>query len=82
MEFMQALAKQDVAIRGGRSLVTQLLGAGEFDLQIVAYWYRPHLMKKQGAPVDWIGFEPCYRGAPSDQHRGKSATPQRRQAVH
>jgi len=59
LEFMQALAKQDVAIRGGRSLVTQLLGAGEFDLQIVAYWYRPYLMKKQGAPVDWVGFEPA-----------------------
>jgi ABC-type Fe3+ transport system substrate-binding protein len=59
MEFMQSLAKQDVAIRGGRSLITQLLSAGEFDLQIVAYWYRPHLMKKQGAPVDWIGMEPA-----------------------
>src|SRR6266550_509474 len=47
LEFMLALAKQDIAIRGGRSLVTQLLGAGEYDLQIVAYWYRPHLMKKQ-----------------------------------
>ena len=59
MEFMQALAKQDVAIRNGRSLVTQLMSAGEFDLQIVAYWYRPHLMKKKGAPVDWVGFEPA-----------------------
>jgi ABC-type Fe3+ transport system substrate-binding protein len=59
IEFMQALAKQDVAIRGGRSLVTQLLSAGEFDLQVVAYWYRPYLMKKQGAPVDWLGLEPA-----------------------
>jgi ABC-type Fe3+ transport system substrate-binding protein len=59
MEFMRALAKQDIAIRGGRSLVTQLLSAGEFDLQIVAYWYRPHLIKKKGAPVDWVGFEPA-----------------------
>ena len=59
LEFMQVLAKQDIAIRGGRSLVTQLLGAGEYDLQVVAYWYRPHLMKKQGAPVDWVGFEPA-----------------------
>jgi iron(III) transport system substrate-binding protein len=40
-------------------LVTQLLAAGEFDLQIVAYWYRPYLMKKQGAPVDWLAFEPA-----------------------
>ena len=59
MEFMQTLAKQDIAIRSGRSLATQLLGAGEFDLQIVAYWYRPHLLKRQGAPVDWIAFEPA-----------------------
>jgi iron(III) transport system substrate-binding protein len=59
MELMQGLAKQDVAIRGGRSLATQLLGAGEYDLQIVAYWYRPQLMKKQGAPVDWVGIEPA-----------------------
>ena len=59
MEFMQALAKQKVAIRSGRGIVTQLLGAGEYDLQIVAYWYRPYLMKKQGAPVDWIGMEPA-----------------------
>jgi iron(III) transport system substrate-binding protein len=59
MDFMRALAKQNIAIRGGRSMVTQLLGAGEYDLQIVAYWYRPHLMKKQGAPVDWIGLDPA-----------------------
>jgi iron(III) transport system substrate-binding protein len=59
MELMQGLAKQDVAIRAGRSLATQLLGAGEYDLQIVAYWYRPQLMKRQGAPVDWIGIEPA-----------------------
>jgi iron(III) transport system substrate-binding protein len=59
MEFMRTLAKQEIAIRSGRSLATQLLGAGEYDLQIVAYWYRPHLMKKQGAPVDWIAFEPA-----------------------
>ena len=59
MEFMQALAKQEISIRGGRSLATQLLGAGEYDLQIVAYWYRPQLMKRQGAPVDWIAFEPA-----------------------
>ena len=62
MEFMQALAQQEVAIRSGRSLATQLLSAGEYDLQIVAYWYRPHLMKKQGAPVDWIGMEPAIVG--------------------
>jgi iron(III) transport system substrate-binding protein len=58
MEFMQALAKQQIAFRRGRTLLTQLLIAGEFDLQIVAYWYRVHMMKKKGAPVDWIAMEP------------------------
>jgi iron(III) transport system substrate-binding protein len=59
MELMQGLAQQQIAIRGGRSMVTQLLGAGEYDLQIVAYWYKPYLMKKQGAPVDWLSLEPA-----------------------
>ena len=58
MDFMEALAKQQIAFRRGRTLLTQLLVAGEFDLQIVAYWYRVHLMKKKGAPVDWIAMEP------------------------
>ena len=40
-------------------MVTQLLGAGEYDLQIVAYWYKPYLMKKQGAPVDSVAMEPA-----------------------
>jgi iron(III) transport system substrate-binding protein len=66
MEFMQALAKQDVAIRNGRSLVTQLMSAGEFDLQIVAYWYRPHLMKKKGAPGRLGGIRTGHCGAASD----------------
>ncbi len=59
MELMQGLARQQIAIRAGRSMVTQLLGAGEYDLQIVAYWYKPYLMKKQGAPVDWLSLEPA-----------------------
>lgn len=58
LEFMEALAKQQINFRRGRSLITQLMAAGEFDLQIVADWYRPHLLKKQGAPVDWLAMEP------------------------
>jgi iron(III) transport system substrate-binding protein len=57
-EFMETLATQQISFRKGRTLLTQLLVAGEFDLQIVAYWYRVHLLKKQGAPVDWLAMEP------------------------
>jgi iron(III) transport system substrate-binding protein len=73
MEFMRALAKQDIAIRGGRSLVTQLLSAGEFDLQIVAYWYRPHLIKKKGAPVDWVDFALSDEGQQIFIQRGRES---------
>ena len=58
MAFMQALAKQEIALRRGRTLITQLLVAGEFDLQITAYWYRPQELKKKDAPIDWIAMEP------------------------
>ena len=56
--FMQALAKQEIALRRGRTLITQLLVAGEFDLQITAYWYRPQELKKKDAPIDWVAVEP------------------------
>jgi hypothetical protein len=81
MEFMQALAKQEVSIRSGRGMVTQLLGAGEYDLQIVAYWYRPHLMKKQGA-LDWIAFEPAIVATHPDQRRQSGAASQRGKAFY
>jgi iron(III) transport system substrate-binding protein len=58
MALMQGLAAQEVQMRRGRTLITQLLLAGEFDLQITAYWYRAHLLKKSGAPVDWVAVDP------------------------
>ena len=82
MEFMQTLAKQEVVIRSGRSLATQLLGAGEYDLQIVAYWYRPQLLKRQGAPVDWIAFEPAIIATHPISIVDKSAAPQRSETFH
>lgn len=58
LKFMRALAGQNVHIRRGRSLITQLLLAGEFDLQITAYWYRAHRLMQQGAPIRWAAIEP------------------------
>lgn len=56
--LMRGLAAQEIQMRRGRTLITQLLLAGEFDLQITAYWYRVHLLRKSGAPVDWVAVEP------------------------
>jgi iron(III) transport system substrate-binding protein len=64
VNFLKALAQQEIYIRRGRSLLTQLLLAGEFDVQIVAYWHEVNRLMKQKAPVGWVGIEPAVTGAP------------------
>jgi iron(III) transport system substrate-binding protein len=64
VNFLKALAQQEIYIRRGRSLLTQLLLAGEFDVQIVAYWHEVNRLMKQKAPVAWVGIEPAVTGAP------------------
>ncbi|MBM2804911.1 MAG: Extracellular solute-binding protein [Deltaproteobacteria bacterium] len=64
VNFLKALAQQDIYIRRGRSLLTQLLLAGEFDVQIVAYWHEVNRLMKQKAPIGWVGMEPAISGAP------------------
>lgn len=58
LKFMRELAKQNLHMRRGRTLITQLLLAGEFDLQITAYWYRAHTYMQSGAPIRWVAIEP------------------------
>lgn len=67
-EFMETLAKQQISFRKGRTLLTQLLVAGEFDLQIVAYWYRVHLLKKAGRAGGLAGDGAGDRRPAPDQH--------------
>ena len=64
VSFLKALAQQEIYIRRGRSLLTQLLLAGEFDVQIVAYWHEVSRLMKDRAPVGWVGIEPAISGAP------------------
>jgi iron(III) transport system substrate-binding protein len=62
--FLKALAQQEIYIRRGRSLLTQLLLAGEFDVQIVAYWHEVNRLMRKKAPIGWVGIEPAVTGAP------------------
>lgn len=64
VSFLKALAQQDIYIRRGRSLLTQLLLAGEFDVQIVAYWHEIARLLRDKAPISWVGIEPAITGAP------------------
>jgi len=56
--FMKKLAEQDISHRTGRTLLGQLLAAGEFPLVLVANAHTIEKMKRQGAPVEWLPIEP------------------------
>ncbi len=51
--YMRALARQDIQLRSGQTLIAQLMAAGEFHLGMVLA-HRIERMKKQGAPVEWV----------------------------
>lgn len=60
MSFMRSLAKQNVQLRNGRELVSELVAAGEFKLALTAYSQNYETMKVRGAPVDWVALDPVY----------------------
>ena len=45
-------------IRKGRTLVSQLVAAGEFPVQIDAHHHEAVALKKAGAPIDYLFPEP------------------------
>ena len=51
--YMRALAKQDIQLRSGQTLIAQLMAAGEFSVAMVLA-HRIEKMKEQGAPVEWV----------------------------
>jgi iron(III) transport system substrate-binding protein len=63
-DFMRRLAKQQPQIRAGHSLLSQLLGAGEFALAPTTRTQTAEQMKAQGAPVEWTAIEPLAPNPP------------------
>jgi iron(III) transport system substrate-binding protein len=57
-QLVRSLAAQNLQIRKGRTLVSQLVAAGEFPVQIDAHHHEAVTMRKAGAPVDYIFPEP------------------------
>jgi iron(III) transport system substrate-binding protein len=51
MDFLKRLARQDIGIRRGRTLLAQLLAAGEYALDLNFRTYNHAYLKAQGAPV-------------------------------
>ena len=59
LSFMRELAKQ-VQLRNGRTLIAQLVAAGEFKGALTAYSQTFEQLKPAGAPVDWVYLNPVF----------------------
>lgn len=57
--YMRELAKQ-VQLRNGRTILAQLVAAGEFKGALTAYSQNFEQMKPSGAPVDWVYLNPVF----------------------
>ncbi len=58
--FMRALAANNPALRVGRTLLAQLVAAGEFNGTLTAYMHNFDTLKNSGAPVEWIALPPSF----------------------
>jgi len=56
--YMERLAAQGLRMQAGHTLLTQLVAAGEIPLGIAMYGHRVEQMKRQGAPLEWVGLMP------------------------
>ena len=63
LQYMRALAKQDLGLIRGRTQQSQLLIAGERPLAIVLSGHTVLDLKANGAPIDWLGLEPFFSSA-------------------
>ena len=60
LDYMRALAGQGPQLRIGRTLLAQLVAAGEFNGALTSYTHNFETLKTGGAPVDWIALPPSY----------------------
>jgi len=63
LQYMRALAKQDLRFMRGRTAQTQLLAAGERPIAIVLSGHTVLDMKARGAPIDQVILDPYYAQA-------------------
>jgi iron(III) transport system substrate-binding protein len=59
LAYMRELAKQ-THLRAGRTLLAQLVAAGEFKGALTAYSQTFEVLKPSGAPVDWVYLNPVF----------------------
>jgi iron(III) transport system substrate-binding protein len=57
--FRELVAKNGISVRGGHTLLNNLVIAGDVPLALTMYQYITEGAKRQGAPVDWFVLEPA-----------------------
>jgi iron(III) transport system substrate-binding protein len=60
LAFMRRLAQQQLQPRPGRTLLAQLVTAGEYRGSVSVYSQSYEILKGSGAPVDWVALDPVY----------------------
>jgi len=58
LEYMKKLSEQDIQFRAGKTLITNLVVAGEMSLGIALYNQGVEQLKEKGAPIEWVAIEP------------------------
>ena len=74
MAYMRELAKQ-AQLRNGRTILSQLVAAGEFKGALSAYSTQFEQMKSAGAPVDWVYLNPVFANIHPTGISAKAAHP-------
>jgi iron(III) transport system substrate-binding protein len=62
-KFIVGLKTQDINLRQGRALLTELLAAGEFSVLVNNYLQNAVESKQKGSPIDWLPMDPVIAGA-------------------
>jgi iron(III) transport system substrate-binding protein len=62
-KFVLGLKIQDINLRQGRALLTELLGAGEFAILVNNYLQNAVEAKQKGSPIEWLPLDPVIAGA-------------------
>lgn len=56
--YLKKLAQQELVVRSGHPLLTQLLIGGEFPVYIDGFGSTIERFRAQGAPIDWVPMQP------------------------
>lgn len=75
LAFMRRFAQQDLQPRSGRTLIAQLVAAGEFKGSVSVYSQSYELLKPTGAPVEWLALDPVYASVHPTGIAAKAAHP-------